>query len=596
MAGMILDPAAFFIPNRLIMIEKPRPYKQKKRGFAKSKKGKSASSRERVMSSLALSPNPTFKSNSLLNYEILSRNLDTADFVVFDIETTGGNPEKNGITEIFGVRFVGGEVQDKFYSMVNPEIPIPKIVRKMTGITNEMVKDAPKIDQVMGDIIKFCSDSILVSHNTIGDLKFLRHFSYKVCEHNLNNFFLCTHLLAEKLVASAPDKSLKGLAEHLGFSRDTSHRAETDTYMTLDLFKELMSRLKSDESIIDLETAVRFQGDLESALRLGWSVAPKDIANIPNCPGLFYLYGRSGELLFFASSQNIARDVKGLKKYDQLPKQLLKRVLSTHSVSTKKAGHILEALIEEATDERASSLHYSPSQWHLRVVYVVQAVKEGSRYRLFLGAPKSSAEFLYGKVFDRKDSLAILANIADVFGVDDNKKGIFLEKYQLRLVKAYMDGLLDDLRDSLQWKKFNPIYWLSTAKRSALHNELKLVSNLRSLPRVGLKDLKMAHGFVIVNGQMHEKLKPTDANVISKIYPVMQGQVLDPDVFNGTFEDWKNSEQSSLVLREMRDSIAGKKLRAPHDGRLNVGLWVATSKQKKNDMDIRYETFPWISC
>ena len=61
---------------------------------------------------------------------------------------------------------------------------------------------------------------------------------------------------------------------------------------------------------------------------------------IPNCPGLFYLYGRSGELLFFASSQNIARDVKGLKKYDQLPKQLLKRVLSTHSVSTKKAGHI----------------------------------------------------------------------------------------------------------------------------------------------------------------------------------------------------------------------------------------------------------------
>ena len=76
----------------------------------------------------------------------------------------------------------------------------------------------------------------------------------------------------------------------------------------------------------------------------------------------------------------------------------------------------------------------------------------------------------------------------------------------------------------------------------------------------------------------------------------MQGQIFDPEIFDGAFEDWKNSEKSLPFLKEMRASIAGKKLLEPHDGRLNVGLWVATSKQKKHDMAVRFESFPWSNC
>ena len=112
-----------------------------------------------------------------------------------------------------------------------------------------MVKDAPLISEIMPKLIEFIGDSVLVSHNTIGDLKFLRYFAFKNENYNLNNFFLCTHLLSEKLIADAKDKSLKGLSQHLGFPLDSSHRAEVDTDMTLGLFEELLVRLKDRKEI-----------------------------------------------------------------------------------------------------------------------------------------------------------------------------------------------------------------------------------------------------------------------------------------------------------------------------------------------------------
>ena len=71
--------------------------------------------------------------------ELLAKTLDQGNYIVFDIETTGGNPDKNGITEIFAIKYSGGEAGDTFYSLVNPRIPIPPIVRRMTGINNKMV-------------------------------------------------------------------------------------------------------------------------------------------------------------------------------------------------------------------------------------------------------------------------------------------------------------------------------------------------------------------------------------------------------------------------------------------------------------------------
>jgi len=129
----------------------------------------------------------------------LQASLNEGTYIVFDIETTGGNPEKNGITEIFALRYHKGQIIDTFYSMVNPGVSIPPIVRRMTGITNKMVRDAPPIKAIMPEFIRFIADDILVAHNTIGDMKFIRYFAQHECQHEVTNYFMCTHLLVEKV-------------------------------------------------------------------------------------------------------------------------------------------------------------------------------------------------------------------------------------------------------------------------------------------------------------------------------------------------------------------------------------------------------------
>ena len=184
-------------------------------------------------------------------------------YIAFDIETTGGNPERNGITEIFALRYRRGEIVDTFSSMVNPLVPIPPIVRRMTGITNKMVKDAPLIEDVMPGFVEFIGDDVLVSHNTIGDMKFIRYFSRETTGKMVPNYYLCTHLLVEKLVKEAPDKSLKGLAEFSLPADQKLHRAKADAYLTLELFKCLQKKLleKGVDKIID---GIRFQGEITS--------------------------------------------------------------------------------------------------------------------------------------------------------------------------------------------------------------------------------------------------------------------------------------------------------------------------------------------
>ena len=103
-----------------------------------------------------------------------SENLD-GEFVVLDIETTGLNPFKDRITEISAKKIKNGEILDSFYSLVNPEIHISERVAKLTGITNEMIKDSEKIEVVLKRFISFCSNIPLISDNGNFCVKFLKH-------------------------------------------------------------------------------------------------------------------------------------------------------------------------------------------------------------------------------------------------------------------------------------------------------------------------------------------------------------------------------------------------------------------------------------
>lgn len=346
----------------------------------------------------------------------LERTFKEGTFILFDIENTGGNPERNGITEIAALKVRNGEIIDTFYSMVNPKMAIPPIVRKMTGITNKMVKKAPTIYEVMPEFVDFIEDDVLASHNTIGDMRFIRHFAKKVCDVDLLNYYLCTHLLAEKLLPAAPDKSLKGLVSYIGENRiEDFHRADADAYATLYLFEHLVKKLaKVDIKVV--KDAIRFQGDLESALRLGWGLSADELRQAPRKRGVYMLYNSSDELVFYSAAENVAADLKKLSRFDDLPKQLLKSVLQAVRLEIKVFPSLREAFMFESHLAEKHPTRYSLINWNQKSGKFVYVNTEKTAAKLTMGPLVEASETVFGPVFAERSGYDFIAMIADVEG------------------------------------------------------------------------------------------------------------------------------------------------------------------------------------
>ncbi len=364
----------------------------------------------------------------------LSLSLEQGTYIAFDIETTGGNPEKNGITEIFALRYRDHQIVDTFYSMVNPGVSIPPIVRRMTGITNKMVREAPPIKAVMPEFLQFIADDVLVSHNTIGDMKFVRYFAETSCQHEVTNYYLCTHLLVEKLAPNAPDKSLRGLASFFKLPGDAQlHRAEADAYLTLELFKVLLKKM-GDKGIASITDAIRFQGDFESGTRLGWGIKQEILQALPETTGVFYLYDFSGNVTFLSSAHNLAREVKRLQKLSALPKQLLRAVLASSDLKFEETPTAFAAALLEAQSIAKSRVRFDPANWHQRTANFIYLSLEEDEFRLTTGPLVAGVVALLGPIRGGKDVTSLLDQISHALGRKPTKKGLKVEAAEAPLL------------------------------------------------------------------------------------------------------------------------------------------------------------------
>lgn len=408
----------------------------------------------------------------------LSKPLGEGSYIVFDIESTGGNPDRNGITEIFALKVIHGKVTDSFYSMVNPQVRIPPIVRRMTGITNQMVRDAPTIDVVMPNFVDFIQDHVLVSHNTIGDMKFLRYFSDATTGKMISNYYLCTHLLTEKLLPDAPDKSLKGLAENLGLSfQGDPHRAEADTYFTHELFKILLSELQ-DLEIINIIDAIRFQGDYESSLRLGWGIAAERLTGLPSSPGVFYLHDRKGDVVFLSGAQDIASEVRSLSRVSYLPKQLTKAVLGSVDISYQISNAMFPASLQEARGLATYDVRYKPSDWHQRVAQFVFVKKEAKdQYLLSTGPLEPGVTIALGPIRSGREIGPFLEKVADIMGKKHQKRGVKLNRTEARIIESFLSGGI-----ASTWSiPLFPLLLVMKSYREKWHRESEQINDLKSL-------------------------------------------------------------------------------------------------------------------
>ena len=170
--------------------------------------------------------------------EVLPKELTEKTYVVFDLETTGLDFMNNGITEIGAVKLIGGKISEQFTTLVKPDYRISEENFKITGISEEMVKDSPKISAVIPDFMKFIDGAVLVAHNAEFDTKFVRRFAGAE-EYELKNQILDTVVIARENLPFLRRHDLQTIADHFGIAFH-HHRALSDAYATAEAFIELM--------------------------------------------------------------------------------------------------------------------------------------------------------------------------------------------------------------------------------------------------------------------------------------------------------------------------------------------------------------------
>jgi DNA polymerase-3 subunit epsilon len=168
-------------------------------------------------------------------------------YAIIDIETTGQSAAKGKITEIAIYVHNGYEIIDSFSSLINPECYIPEFITSLTGIDNEMVRNAPKFYEVAKQIVEITQDKIFVAHNVSFDYKFIQE-EFRRLGYDYQRKTMCTVRMGRKYIPGYRSYSLGKICDELGISINGRHRAAGDALATTKLFEIILLRKEIKEA------------------------------------------------------------------------------------------------------------------------------------------------------------------------------------------------------------------------------------------------------------------------------------------------------------------------------------------------------------
>ncbi len=272
-------------------------------------------------------------------------------YAILDIETTGGQYNEEGITEIAIYKFDGHQVTDKFISLINPERAIQPFVANLTGINNNMLRNAPKFYEVAKRIVEITDGCILVAHNAQFDYRILRT-EFRRLGFTFKRKTLCTIELSKKLIPNQPSYSLGKLARSLGIPVSDRHRANGDALATVKLFKLLLAK-DSSKSIITKAVKAENVGQLNPRLQ-------DIVEQLPSAVGVYYMHREDGTIIYIGKSKNIKKRVnQHFTSTSRKSKNIQREVVA---VTYEETGSELIALLKESEEIKINKPIYNRAQ------------------------------------------------------------------------------------------------------------------------------------------------------------------------------------------------------------------------------------------
>jgi len=266
----------------------------------------------------------------------------TSDFVVFDIETTGFSPVNNRIIEIGAVKVSGGAIVDKYSTFVNPKVPIPFEIEKLTGINDSMVMDSPEIEEILPEFFAFCGDAVLVAHNANFDMSFIKENAARLGIRR-EFTYIDTVGIARVLLPNQAKHTLDAVAKTLNISLENHHRAVDDAQATAEIFVKFIPMLR--EAGAD---------NLDKVNAMGAS-SPDIIKRLPTYHAIILAQNNTGrENLYTLVSES---HVTYYSKRPRVPKSLLlKHREGLILGSACEAGELYRALLDGKADSEIARI------------------------------------------------------------------------------------------------------------------------------------------------------------------------------------------------------------------------------------------------
>ena len=264
--------------------------------------------------------------------------LDT-EYCILDIETTGISCFTEKITEIGIIKIKDGKEIDTFETFVNPEKPIPQRIQEITHITDDMVKDAPTIEEVLPKMIEFIGDSVVVTHNTDFDVTWLK-YNYEKCGYKWENTYLDTLRLSRAMFPNFAKHKLGIIAEKLGVKVEVAHRALDDVKTLVQVFNIMVENAKEKKAITIDDLDEKFQADFKRLPDYHIIILAKNYVGLKN---LYKLISFS-HLNYFYKRPRILKSM--LTKYRE----------GLIIGSACEAGEVYRAIVEEKTDEELEEI------------------------------------------------------------------------------------------------------------------------------------------------------------------------------------------------------------------------------------------------